>query len=323
MISLVNLTRRYGSVVAVNNVSTEIKRGEIVGLLGHNGAGKTTVMKIMTGYLEPTSGTVSIGGIDVTKDRIGVQRQIGYLPEHAPLYPEMLVQDYLMMMAEFRGVPESQRVRAVAEAAISTGLQDHMVKPISDLSKGYRQRVGLAQAIVHKPDVLVLDEPTNGLDPMQIQSIRDLIRRLGEKATIILSTHILQEVEAVCDRVLIMIQGEIAADAPITQMLRNDVVKLRVAAGEGADVAKKLHQIEGVRDVTSLGKAADVPAGSAHEYTDWNIDCVEGCDLIPDIIRLGNASGWVIGGIAPTQQTLEQVFKQRQQEHIDRQGGAR
>jgi ABC-2 type transport system ATP-binding protein len=316
MISIDNLTRRYGSVVAVNNVSTEIKRGEIVGLLGHNGAGKTTVMKVMTGYLEPTSGTVSVGGIDVTQNRIGVQSQIGYLPEHAPLYPEMLVQDYLLMMAEFRGVAEPERVRAVAEAALATGLEGHMVQPISALSKGYRQRVGLAQAIVHKPDVLVLDEPTNGLDPMQIQSIRTLIRRLGETATIILSTHILQEVEAVCDRVLIMIQGEIAADAPLDQMLRNDVVKLRVRVTDDTDIAKALHQVDGVRKVTELGKTSG-------DYTDYTIDCVEGCDPIPDIIQLGTKSGWIIGGITSAQWTLEEVFKNLQQEHIDRQGVTR
>ncbi|MCA9494247.1 MAG: ABC transporter ATP-binding protein, partial [Myxococcales bacterium] len=160
MIRIDKVTRKYGDNVAVRDVSLTIERGEIVGLLGHNGAGKTTLMKMLTGYLEPTSGTIAVGGADVVASRIEVQRQIGYLPENAPLYPEMLVQEYLLMMAELRGVPADRRPRAVALAAARTGLQQHLLRPIAQLSKGYRQRVGIAQAIVHEPALLVLDEPT-------------------------------------------------------------------------------------------------------------------------------------------------------------------
>ncbi len=227
MISIRNLTRRYGSVVAVDDFSVEIDRGEIVGLLGHNGAGKTTVMKVLTGFLDATSGSASVGGIDVQADRAGVQRQIGYLPENAPLYPEMLVQEYLVMMAELRGLKPAEIPATVASVADSVGIGAHLLEPIGTLSKGYRQRVGLAQAIVHRPEVLVLDEPTNGLDPVQIQTIRELIVELSERATIILSTHILQEIEAVCDRALIMIEGSLVADAPLGELQAQHAEQLR------------------------------------------------------------------------------------------------
>ena len=207
MISVRDVQKRYGKLTAVDNISFEVERGGIVGLLGHNGAGKTTIMKIMTGYLEPTRGTILVGGIDVVTDRLGVQKQIGYMPENAPLYREMLVQEYLMMMAELRGITKSNRTKSVVEAAEATGLIPRLVQPIGQLSKGYRQRVGLAAAILHKPDVLVLDEPTNGLDPVQIVEIRDLIRRLAETTTVIISTHILSEIEAVCNRVVILIDA--------------------------------------------------------------------------------------------------------------------
>ena len=226
MISVKNLIKDYGDLRAVADISFEVERGEIVGLLGHNGAGKTTVMKVMTGYLEPTAGSVSVGGIDVVGDRIGVQRQIGYMPESAPLYREMLVQEYLLMMAQFRGLSAREQIPAVAEAVNATGLQARLLQPIGTLSKGYRQRVGLAQAILHKPDVLVLDEPTNGLDPVQILEIRSLIRRLAETTTVILSTHILSEIEAVCNRVVILIDGHLAADSTLGNLLETSVISL-------------------------------------------------------------------------------------------------
>ena len=175
MIEVRDLEKRYGDVRAVKGLSFDVGRGEIVGLLGHNGAGKSTVMKMITGYIEPSGGSISVGGVDVLADRIGVQRQIGYLPESAPVYPEMLVQEYLLMMAELRDIPAAERNAAVIKAVRSTGLEDWLVRPIATLSKGYRQRVGLAQAILHEAEVLILDEPTSGLDPVQIVEIRALI----------------------------------------------------------------------------------------------------------------------------------------------------
>ena len=212
MISISHLTRRYGPLAAVDDFSVEIGRGEIVGLLGHNGAGKTTVMKILTGFLEASAGSVSVGGVDVATDRASVQRQIGYLPENAPLYPEMLVQEYLAMIAELRGVPEGSVNDAVAKAALAVGVEEHLVRLIGELSKGYRQRVGMAHVLLHDPDVLIMDEPTTGLDPNQIRHVRENIRKLGETRTILLSTHLLQEVDAVASRILLIDEGRIKFD---------------------------------------------------------------------------------------------------------------
>ncbi len=312
MIRIDKVTRKYGDRTAVHEVSLDIQRGEIVGLLGHNGAGKTTLMKMLTGYLEPTSGTISVGGVDVVKDRIAVQRQIGYLPENAPLYPEMLVQEYLLMMAELRGVPPDRRVRAVSLAASRTGLGQHLLRPIAQLSKGYRQRVGIAQAIVHEPALLVLDEPTNGLDPVQIQLIRDLIERLGKTSTIILSTHILQEVEAVCDRVLVMIDGRLSADAPLRQLLQSRT--MRVSITDGTDLKTALGGMDGVSAVRQEGPDADAPG-----HTVWRVDVAEGSQIGPKILEVARSKGFGVASFAPEHKTLDGVFKQLQREHIARQ----
>jgi ABC-2 type transport system ATP-binding protein len=309
MIRIENVTRKYGDIAAVSNVSLTIERGEIVGLLGHNGAGKTTLMKMLTGYLEPTSGTITVGGADVVADRTGVQRQIGYLPENAPLYPEMLVQEYLLMMAELRGVPPEKRVSAVGVAVARAGLAQHLLRPIGQLSKGYRQRVGLAQAMVHEPALLVLDEPTNGLDPVQIQSIRDLIKRLGKTSTIILSTHILQEVEAVCDRVVILIDGQLAADAPLKDLLASNTLRLTVDAD--ADVRKALEPNKSIVSVRKLATEGD--------RVTWALDCAQGSQPAPEVLEIAHKSKWKVSALAPEQRTLDGVFKQLQQEHIARQ----
>lgn len=310
MISIRNLTRRYGSVKAVDDFSVDIARGEVVGLLGHNGAGKTTVMKILTGCLEPSSGSLSVGGIDVSADRAGAQRQIGYLPEEAPLYPEMMVQEYLQMMAELRGVGAGELERVIAEAVRATGLEAHLLWRIGTLSKGYRQRVGLAQAILHKPDVLVLDEPTNGLDPVQIQSIRDLIRRLSAQSTIIVCTHILQEIEAVCRRVLVMIDGRLVADSGLEELLSSDVIALSLERGAD-DVEGRLSAIEGVRSVTGRGDSR-----MAGGFADWAVECDSDSSPTPAIIEACLAAGWTIGSVGPEQRTLESVFQDLQERQI-------
>ena len=310
MIHIQNLSRRYGETVAVHDFSVDIERGEIVGLLGHNGAGKTTVMKVLTGFLEPSSGTVALDGRDVVRQREEVQRKLGYLPENAPLYPEMIVQDYLLLMAELRGVPEEQRVPAVARAVLSTGLEKHLLRPISELSRGFRQRVGIAQAIVHQPEVLILDEPTNGLDPMQIQSIRDLIRQLGRENTIILSTHILQEVEAVCDRVLVMINGQIVEDAPLAELLRSDDYRTCL---RGDSIAAALSEIPGVREVRDEG-TDEAPEG----FRWWHLVCAPGTHPGPEIVKRASARGWTVEAVAREHRTLEAVFRKLQEEHARR-----
>jgi ABC-2 type transport system ATP-binding protein len=312
MISIRSLTRKYGSVVAVNDFSLEIARGEIVGLLGHNGAGKTTVMKVLTGFLEASSGSVTVDGIDVGADRIEAQRLIGYLPENAPLYPEMLVQEYLQMMGELRGLTPAEATSAAAEAACATGLESRLVQPIDTLSKGYRQRVGLAQAILHKPDVLVLDEPTNGLDPVQIQSIRALIRRLGETTTIILSTHILQEIEAVCDRVLVMIEGELAEDAPLAQLLESSVAILSLES-DSARVEERLRAISGVEHV-----ASDGPDSANPGFELWKLACQRGQRIVPAMLETARQAGWTVAAAAMEARTLETVFHELEQAHLVR-----
>jgi len=218
MIHVDKLTRTYGDFTAVDQVSFTIGQGEIVGLLGHNGAGKTTIMKMMTGFLEPTAGKVTMDSLDVQSHLQEVQGRIGYLPENCPVYPEMTVIDYLDYAASLHAVPIHQRTERILESIARTELEAKAGQGISTLSRGYRQRVGVAQAILHHPKILILDEPTNGLDPTQIQHMRKLIKNLAARSTIIISTHILQEVQAVCDRVLIIRDGHLALDARLDEL---------------------------------------------------------------------------------------------------------
>ena len=309
MISVKNLHKQYGELTAVRDLSFEVSKGQIVGLLGQNGAGKTTVMKIMTGFLEPTAGTIVVGGKNVRHDRVGVQSQIGYMPENAPLYEEMLVQEYLLMMAELRGIPSESRVTAVIDAIDVTGLKARAVQTISTLSKGYRQRVGLAQAILHKPDVLVLDEPTNGLDPVQILEIRALIKDLAKTTTVIVSTHILSEIEAVCNRVVILIDGELAADASLEELLSAQQVKLSFA-----DQIPK-----GAMDATSLldGVKADGVTPDSDGRT-LNIKCVNARSVASKLMEIVHEKRWSVDGLAPVTPSLETVFRDLMQNHAER-----
>jgi len=312
MISARNLGKRYGRLAAVDGVSLDIGKGEVVGLLGQNGAGKTTIMKMITGFLEPTTGAVTVDGLDVLADRIAVQQRIGYLPENAPLYPELLVQDYLLWMAALRAVPEERREAAVRKAAAATGLQGHMLRPIGELSKGYRQRVGIAQAIVHEPPVLIVDEPTNGLDPVQIEAIRQLIRELGRTATILLSTHILQEVEAVCRRVLVLIDGRLVADGALDALLTSRTVLLSVR-DDAAGVAETLGCIPGVTAVERRG-----PDDAQPGFTVWTARYQGDPPPTPAIVRAAVEAGWVVGAIHPERHSLQAAFQRLQREEADR-----
>ena len=253
MIEVVNLTRRYGDFVAVNDISLQIAQGEVVGLLGHNGAGKTTVMKMLTGYLEPSAGTIRVAGSSVSDDPLVVQAQMGYLPESPPTYPEMTVADYLSYAARMRGLEPRD---CVCEAIAATNIGAKAMLPISTLSRGFRQRVGVAQAILHRPKFLILDEPSNGLDPSQIQEMRRLIRSLAETATVILSTHIMQEVTAVCDRVLILRSGALVVDESLATLTRADGVELSTDAA--VDVSSVL------ANVSEVLSAMPIDAGRWH-----------------------------------------------------------
>jgi len=302
MIDVKDVTKSYGPVEALRGVSFHIAPGEIVGLLGPNGAGKTTTIKILTGYLQPDEGDVSVNNLDVLTNTQEVQKDIGYLPESAPLYPELSVQGYLRMMAELREIPEDERRDRISEAVYATGLTDQLVRPIGELSKGYRQRVGLAQAILHRPKLLILDEPTIGLDPTQIVEIRNLIRRLAEHSTVLFSTHILPEVEALCDRVIILINGEIKADARLTDLASSSDA-IVVLNERPTDAEKALTSLNGVRDVEAIETDTGYPAYLV-------LGRKEEDELCPSIYDLARERDWRLRELRPNIRTLETVFNE-------------
>src|SRR5262245_12640885 len=299
-IKIENLSKSYGRIRALSGVSFTVNPGEVIGLLGPNGAGKTTLMKVVTGYLEPDEGDVRIHGTDVVEDPIAAQRRIGYLPESAPLYGEMIVQEYLEMMAVMRGIPADRRRERMVAAIRATGLEDRVQQPIGTLSKGFRQRVGIAQAIIHEPDILILDEPTTGLDPAQIAEIRDLIKRLAEKTTVVLSTHILSEVEATCERVVVIMQGELRADAKLAELRSTNaaVVAIETAA---SGVEDALREVDGVTKVESAGIAGD--------FTRWRVTSSAAADVCPALFDALRKRTWKINELRPEPKTLERVFR--------------
>ncbi len=301
MIKVTDLNKSYGSVQALKDISFHIADGEIIGLLGPNGAGKTTIIKTLTGYLQPDSGQVMVDGLDVLTHTQEVQERIGYLPENAPLYPELSVQGYLKMVAGLRQISEDQIQARISEAVLATGLADHLTRPIGQLSKGYRQRVGLAQAILHKPRLLILDEPTVGLDPTQIVEIRNLIRRLAQHSTILFSTHILPEVEALCNRVIILMRGEIKVDEQLANLAGTNSAIL-VLDQETAATTQTLAALEGVEQVEQL------PTQNGHVA--YRIHGGEGVDLPPVIYRAAINHGWPLRELRRDVQTLETVFSQ-------------
>lgn len=303
MIDVTELTKSYGPIEALRGVTFHIASGEIVGMLGPNGAGKTTILKILTGYLQPDDGTVYVNGLDVLTQTREVQTQIGYLPETAPLYPELSVQAYLKMMAELRQIPEDEQVARLSEAIYATGLENHLIRPIGELSKGFRQRVGLAQAILHQPRLLILDEPTIGLDPTQIVEVRRLIRRLAEHSTVLFSTHILSEVEALCDRVIILMNGQIKADARLSELAAtSDAILVLEDAPLGA--SRALRNLSGVTGIERTQTPDGYPAYRVLGQDD------AGTDLCPAIYNLAQEEGWRLRELRRDVRTLETVFNE-------------
>lgn len=299
MIHVESLTRRYGELTAVKDVSFTIGPGEVVGLLGHNGAGKTTIMKMITGYLEPTSGTIEVDGLLVGPDTRTIQARIGYLPENCPVWPDMTVIDYLDYQAALRGVPEAKRVDAIRRAIRRTALAEKAPAPIQTLSRGYRQRVGVAQALIHDPDILILDEPTNGLDPTQIRHMRDLIRELAEHATVIVSTHILQEVQAVCERVLIIRAGRLVVDSRVDALADEGGLLVSVD-GEASDVLAELGAVVSLDDQGGLRRyRLGVPQTAA-----------------PQVAEKLVANGFALHGLQPERRDLETVFAEVNEEEV-------
>ncbi|RME71693.1 MAG: ATP-binding cassette domain-containing protein [Planctomycetota bacterium] len=304
MIEVRNLSKRYGDFEALRGVSFEVARGEVVGFLGPNGAGKTTTMKILTGFLYPSGGSARIAGFDVVRDPLAVRRRIGYLPESAPLYTDMQAGEFLETVAEIHGLDRPTRRRRIAEAAERCGIADVLTVPIGHLSKGYRQRVGLAFTLLHEPDLLILDEPTSGLDPNQIQEIRALLREIGREKTIILSTHILREVEATCSRVLIINRGELVADAAPDTLQRGNVW---VVVGEGAAaeaVRARLEGLAGVRSIEQESAGGDPPRFHLRLRTD------EPRPLGPEIFRIARDAGWTLHELRSENASLEEVFQE-------------
>jgi ABC-2 type transport system ATP-binding protein len=300
MIDVENVSKAFGPIQAVRQVSFHVEPGEIIGLLGPNGSGKTTLMRILTGYLQPDEGQVTVDGLDVLADTLQVQKRIGYLAENAPLYPELTTQEYLKMIADLRRIPEREQPARLSEAIRATGLHDHLTRPIGQLSKGYRQRVGLAQAIVHNPKVLILDEPTVGLDPTQIVEIRRLIRRLAGRTTVLLSTHVLSEVEATCDRVIMLLNGEVRADARLADLAETSDVMLILSPG-GTDATAALRALPDVKMVESH------PTADGAEY--W-IRGTSQVDLRPSVYQLAREAGWPVKELRRDVRTLETVFNE-------------
>jgi ABC-2 type transport system ATP-binding protein len=297
MITISNLTRRYGDFTAVDDVSFSIAGGEVVGLLGHNGAGKTTIMKMLTGYLEPTSGVIRIGDLQIGPDTPAIQRRVGYLPENCPAWPEMTVVEFLEYEAVLHDVPPAARAGAIAAAIRRTELTDKATQTIQTLSRGYRQRVGVAQSILHGPDIIILDEPTNGLDPTQILHMRSLIRELSRTATVIVSTHILQEVQAVCARVLILRSGRKVVDARLDELQR----EARLVLTLDRDQSSALPLLQSIAGVASVKLLAAAPG--RYQYA---LDAHEA--LAPAISAAVVHAGFGLHGLSREQRTLETVF---------------
>ena len=302
MIQVKNLSRKYGGFTAVHNLSFEVPKGQIVGLLGHNGAGKTTTLKMLTGYLEPTNGDISIGGLDLEDNRHQIQARLGYLSESSPLYPDMPVWQYLNYVAELRSIEEHKRPQAVREALEATDMLDKGMQDICTLSRGYQQRLGVAQAIIHKPEILILDEPTNGLDPTQIFAMRQLIKNLAKSSTVIISTHIMQEVEAICDRVLIILDGKIAVDSSLEDLQTNNTIELRLKQPY-EEVSSILAKIKGVDSVEQVS--------SRDNLFDYRLKVSESTNsFTPKIARSIFDQGWDVYRINSEQKTLEEVFRE-------------
>lgn len=298
-IAIENLTKSYGPQKAVDNISFEVKTGEILGFLGPNGAGKTTTMKMITQYIRPEHGDIFIDNQSVKTSN--TKKNIGYLPEHNSLYPEMPIIDYLAFVGELQGIPKAQLPERIREMVRVCGLEAEKHKKIGELSKGYRQRVGLAQAMIHDPEILILDEPTTGLDPNQIVEIRELIKELGKEKTVILSTHILPEVEATCDRILIINNGRIVADGTAdtlrAQSEGTQVLKIKIEDGEPGQIQAKLAALGSVQSAEPLG--------------DNRFEVKSASDLSSNrsIFELCKDEGWVLTEMIPFETKLEDIFR--------------
>lgn len=294
-ISVQHLSKYYGEQAAVDNISFEAKNGEILGFLGPNGAGKSTTMKIITSFIPPTEGSVEVCGLDIKTNSLEVRKKIGYLPENNPLYLDMYVKEYLGFVGKIYKIPTLKE--RVQEVITLVGLQKEQHKIIGALSKGYRQRVGLAQAIIHDPEILILDEPTSGLDPNQLEEIRGLIKKIGKEKTVMLSTHIMQEVEAICDRVIIIKNGQLVANAKASELQSEENTQVVFVEFDEAISKNQLKKIKDVDKVEMIDDKTCLLAGK------------KGLDLRKTIAGEANKNGWLILTIRKEEKSLEDVFK--------------
>ena len=303
-IKVENITKSYGPQKAVDRISFHVKTGEILGFLGPNGAGKTTTMKMLTNYLLPEEGNIYIGGRSLLEDAGELKKHIGYLPENNPLYQDMPVIDYLQFCAEIQEIPRETIPERIREMVRVCGLNQEKHKKIGELSKGYRQRVGLAQAMIHDPEILILDEPTTGLDPNQIIEIRKLIRELGREKTVILSTHIMQEVEATCDRILIINTGQIVADGTAEtlskQVQGQELLHVKIEDGDPNEIYKALQQLPTVALVDFMDR----------QQNRFEIQSKPEMNSAREVFRLCAEKGWVITEMIPVETKLEDIFRE-------------
>jgi ABC-2 type transport system ATP-binding protein len=311
MIKVENLTKYYGEICAVNDIGFEINKGEILGLLGPNGAGKTTFMRILTCYLNPTSGTIQVKDFNIKDHPLEIKKMMGYLPENAPLYPDMLVYDYLQYVADIRQLDKKTKQSRIDQLAATCSIKEVMHQPIGELSKGYKQRVGLAQAMMGDPEILVLDEPTSGLDPNQIIEIREIIKKIGKEKTIILSTHILSEAEATCDRVVIINKGKIVADSNIEDLKQSlgkeSIIILGFRNTDFAAVKSVLSQVAGV--------AAVEKTASSDDLLTVNVICKTGDDVRPQIYSAIKKQDWLLLEFYQQYRSLENIFRELTREN--------
>jgi ABC-2 type transport system ATP-binding protein len=306
MIHVENLTKYYNQLCAVDQINFDIQKGEILGLLGPNGAGKTTTLRMLTGYLQPSSGSINIKGLGIDKHVLEIKKLLGYLPESAPLYHDMLVFDYLKYVAAIREIDSAQKLPRIRQLADLCGINEVMSQPIGELSKGYKQRVGLAHAMMNDPEVLIFDEPTSGLDPNQIVEIRKIIKEIGKEKTIILSTHILSEAEATCDRIVIINQGQIVADDSTENLKQSlsskNIMHLCLQNADFKNVEANLSALDGVEGVNKI-KETD-------SELDVSVTCQSAGDLRPDVYRKIRETDWILLDFHQETQTLESIFRE-------------
>jgi ABC-2 type transport system ATP-binding protein len=306
MIHVENLTKHYKDICAVDQINFDIHKGEVLGLLGPNGAGKTTTLRMLTGFLRPTAGTIRVKDFTIEENPLEIKKLLGYLPESAPLYHDMIVYDYLDFVANIREIDRNEKLKRIKYLADLCGLNDVMHQPIGELSKGFKQRVGLAHAMMSDPEILILDEPTSGLDPNQIIEIREIIKHIGKEKTVILSTHILSEVEAACDRVVIIKQGKIIADGSMETLKqsvgRKNRINILLLNSDYESVKKELGSIAGVEEVQMETNNEGVLQAS--------VICRSAADLRGDIYRKIKETEWILIELYQETQTLENIFRE-------------